>query len=352
MLAAPPPTSRSRRRSSTRCAPSGRSARTSTSSRFATPAHARHGDRRRRGRRRRQGRSSGRASTPTTSTSAETLVTDLNVFESFEPKLSQASRTPTSCSWPTSSPTCSFHVREQGTKARFVAMDSMNLWIDIANASLKKVIGNRRLPDPQRRGARAADRGSRRCSRPRTRSCRGARRPSFAKLGKYGAALFTPTTSSRCPPTRWPRSSTRPARATRSPAASSATSRRIPTRRSTTRSSRARWPTAPRWRPTNVEEFGTERVERLTRRTRVQQRVADLQRMTGVHRRPGRAQGLSAAITSAAGRAWASACASPAQRLIRSRPRSRGRGRAAGPGAGRPRDRRSARPPCARAGGG
>ena len=37
-----------------------------------------------------------------------TLQTDLNVFEHFEPKLSQASRrTPTSCSWPTSSPTCS-----------------------------------------------------------------------------------------------------------------------------------------------------------------------------------------------------------------------------------------------------
>ena len=67
-----------------------------------------HDHRRRRARRRAARPSSGRASTTTTSTRARRIETDLNVFEDFEPKLSDAARaTATSCSWPTSSPTSS-----------------------------------------------------------------------------------------------------------------------------------------------------------------------------------------------------------------------------------------------------
>ena len=84
------------------------------------PAHARDGHRRRRARRRAARRSSGPATTATTSTRARRYATDLNVFEHFEPKLSQASRrTATSCSWPTSSPTssstCASSARARGS---------------------------------------------------------------------------------------------------------------------------------------------------------------------------------------------------------------------------------------------
>src|SRR3954449_6057261 len=71
----------------------------------------------------------------------ETHVTDLNVFETFSPKLSQASQDADVLFLANIQPDLQLDVRQQCTKARFVAMDSMNLWIDIANASLKKVIG-------------------------------------------------------------------------------------------------------------------------------------------------------------------------------------------------------------------
>ena len=71
--------------------------------------------------------------------SRETLVTDLNVFETFEPKLSDASRRATSCSWPTSSPTCSAACSNSAAP-RFVALDSMDLWINIARDVAREVI--------------------------------------------------------------------------------------------------------------------------------------------------------------------------------------------------------------------
>ena len=43
---------------------------------------------------------------------------------------------PTCCSWPTSSPTSSARCASSARSARFVAMDSMNLWIDIARDAL------------------------------------------------------------------------------------------------------------------------------------------------------------------------------------------------------------------------
>src|ERR1700710_143456 len=73
--------------------------------------------------------------------SRETLVTDLNVFETFEPKLSQASQDADVLFLANIQPDPQPALREQCGNARFVAMDSMNLWIDIANASLRKVIG-------------------------------------------------------------------------------------------------------------------------------------------------------------------------------------------------------------------
>jgi sugar/nucleoside kinase (ribokinase family) len=72
--------------------------------------------------------------------SRETLVTDLNVFETFDPKLSQASKDCDVLFLANIQPDLQHAVREQCTKARFVAMDSMDLWINIARESLERTI--------------------------------------------------------------------------------------------------------------------------------------------------------------------------------------------------------------------
>ena len=69
-----------------------------------------------------------------------TLQTDLNVFERFEPKLSEASRAAETLFLANIQPDLQRAVREQ-CDARFTALDSMNLWIDIAHESLVRTIG-------------------------------------------------------------------------------------------------------------------------------------------------------------------------------------------------------------------
>src|SRR5919107_3023883 len=72
--------------------------------------------------------------------SRETLATDLNVFEHFEPKLSDASRSSEVLFLANIQPELQLAVREECASARFVAMDSMNLWIDIAREALERTI--------------------------------------------------------------------------------------------------------------------------------------------------------------------------------------------------------------------
>jgi sugar/nucleoside kinase (ribokinase family) len=69
-----------------------------------------------------------------------TLQTDLNVFEQFEPNLSDASRNADVLFLANIQPDLQRAVREQCTNARFVALDTMNLWIDIARESLLKTV--------------------------------------------------------------------------------------------------------------------------------------------------------------------------------------------------------------------
>ncbi len=120
----------------------------------------------------------------------ETLDTQLNVFETFEPKLSQASLDADVLFLANIVPDLQYEVREQCERARFVAMDSMNLWIDIARGSLEKVIARvdclilndeeleqlTAAPNLVTAAAQVLEMG-----------------PSVvvAKQGKYGAALFT-----------------------------------------------------------------------------------------------------------------------------------------------------------------
>src|SRR3712207_4747423 len=119
-----------------------------------------------------------------------TLVTELNVFETFKPKLSEASRAADVLFLANIQPDLQREVREQCDRARFTALDSMDLWIDIAHESLIRTIGMvdcvivndgeiKALTDEPNlvRAARAVlDLGP---------------RVVIAKQGEYGAAMFT-----------------------------------------------------------------------------------------------------------------------------------------------------------------
>jgi sugar/nucleoside kinase (ribokinase family) len=72
--------------------------------------------------------------------SRETLDTQLGVFEGFSPKLSEGSRASDVLFLANIQPDLQLDVRQQLPHARFVALDSMNLWIDIARDSLVRAI--------------------------------------------------------------------------------------------------------------------------------------------------------------------------------------------------------------------
>jgi sugar/nucleoside kinase (ribokinase family) len=70
----------------------------------------------------------------------ETLDTQLNVFADFQPKLSEQSRSSDVLFLANIQPDLQREVRAQCENARFVALDSMNLWIEIARESLIETI--------------------------------------------------------------------------------------------------------------------------------------------------------------------------------------------------------------------
>jgi sugar/nucleoside kinase (ribokinase family) len=72
--------------------------------------------------------------------SRETLDTQLGVFEGFQPKLSEGSRSSEVLFLANIQPDLQREVRAQLPDAGFVALDSMNLWIDIARDSLVAAI--------------------------------------------------------------------------------------------------------------------------------------------------------------------------------------------------------------------
>jgi sugar/nucleoside kinase (ribokinase family) len=121
---------------------------------------------------------------------AHTDDTQLNVFGEFEPKLSDASRDAEVLFLANIQPDVQRGVREQCAKARFVAMDSMNLWIETARDSLVQTISGvdalllndaeLRMLTEQPNLLRAA----------RTVMEWGPQLV-VAKQGEYGAALFT-----------------------------------------------------------------------------------------------------------------------------------------------------------------
>jgi sugar/nucleoside kinase (ribokinase family) len=146
--------------------------------------------------------------------SRETLDTQLGVFEGFAPKLSERSRASDVLFLANIQPRLQSEVRAQMPDARFVALDSMNLWIDIArdelvaaiercdclilnDAELRQLTGKPNLlsaareilswrgsPVPAGGGANAAASAD-------AEGVRGGPRAIVAKQGEYGAALIT-----------------------------------------------------------------------------------------------------------------------------------------------------------------
>ena len=71
---------------------------------------------------------------------AHTLDTQLNVFAGFQPKLSEASKNARLLFLGNIQPDLQRGVREQMPKAELVALDTMNLWIETTRESLQKTI--------------------------------------------------------------------------------------------------------------------------------------------------------------------------------------------------------------------
>ncbi len=119
-----------------------------------------------------------------------TLQTDLNVFEHFEPKLSEASRSADVLFLANIQPDLQRQVRAQCPDARFTALDTMDLWIDIARDSLLEAIasvdclivndGEIKTLTDEPNLVRAAN-----------RVLEMGPRVVVAKQGEYGAAMFT-----------------------------------------------------------------------------------------------------------------------------------------------------------------
>ncbi len=121
----------------------------------------------------------------------ETLETQLNVFEHFEPKLSAASRDCDVLFLANIQPDLQRQVRDQCEAAEFVALDSMNLWIDIARDSLVKTIATVDCLILNDEELRQLTGKAKMVGAAREVLSWGGPSVIIAKLGEYGAALVT-----------------------------------------------------------------------------------------------------------------------------------------------------------------
>jgi sugar/nucleoside kinase (ribokinase family) len=120
----------------------------------------------------------------------DTLDTQLNVFADFQPKLSENSRDAEVLFLANIQPDLQREVREQCKNARFVALDSMNFWIETARDSLIETIGGvdcLMLNDSELRQLT----GEPNLVRAARQIREWGPRIVVAKRGEYGAALVT-----------------------------------------------------------------------------------------------------------------------------------------------------------------
>jgi sugar/nucleoside kinase (ribokinase family) len=121
---------------------------------------------------------------------AHTLETQLNVFGDFDPQLSDPARSAATVFLANIQPDLQRSVREQCAEARFVALDSMNLWIEIARDSLIETIGLVDAVLINDAELRELTREPNLAKAARVLQSWGPR-IVVAKRGEYGAALFT-----------------------------------------------------------------------------------------------------------------------------------------------------------------
>jgi sugar/nucleoside kinase (ribokinase family) len=122
---------------------------------------------------------------------AHTLETQLNVFETFQPKLSEKSRNNRLLFLANIFPTTQKQVREQCPDAEFVAMDTMNFWIDSMKDEVietVKVVDCVIINDAEAR--QLADEPNIHKAARKIMQI-GGLRALVIKRGEYGAALFT-----------------------------------------------------------------------------------------------------------------------------------------------------------------
>ncbi|WP_354700289.1 hypothetical protein DSM112329_00557 [Paraconexibacter sp. AEG42_29] len=211
--------------------------------------------------------------------SRETLVTDLNVFETFEPKLSDAARACDVLFLANIQPDLQFGVLQQCEGARFTALDSMDLWINIARESLERtikavdclILNDEELEMLTGKATTLAA---------ATELLGWGLKAVVAKQGKYGAQLYTPEGTFALP--AYPLAAvTDPTGAGDSfaggfvgsiAAAGGEVTHDVLVRAMAYGTALASF---------NVEEFGTERVERLTG-AEIDERIATLEQITAL----------------------------------------------------------------------
>ncbi len=124
---------------------------------------------------------------------AHTLDTQLNVFETFDPKLSENSKNSNLLFLANIVPMIQKNVREQ-SNAKFVAMDTMNFWIDSMKDAVietMKVVDCIIINDAEAR--QLADEPNIHKAAKKLMEI-GGLRAVVIKRGEYGAALFTENT--------------------------------------------------------------------------------------------------------------------------------------------------------------
>ncbi len=120
----------------------------------------------------------------------KTLYTDLNVFASFEPKLSARSKSARLVFLGNIQPDLQRMVREQVTEAQLVALDTMNLWIETARDSLIRTIQSVDILIINDAEVRQLTANPNLIKAARTILSWGPK-ALIVKRGEYGAAMFT-----------------------------------------------------------------------------------------------------------------------------------------------------------------
>src|SRR5215210_2785171 len=124
---------------------------------------------------------------------AHTLDTQLNVFADFKPKLSEAAKKSRLVFLGNIQPELQREVREQVPGAELVALDTMNLWIDIARDSLLEAIKGVNVVIINDAEARQLANEPNLIKAARKVLSWGPQ-ALIVKRGEYGAALFTSET--------------------------------------------------------------------------------------------------------------------------------------------------------------